>query len=256
MALSNLASIATALGQLPQALAYRERAEPIRRRQNDESVLPYDLANRAELLIRLGRSEDASRVLDELDAGIRAGIDAYVGRARQAAFFRALAAVVALRPQEAVRHLQAVQPSDDSDTESVLAPMLLHYSQARLGHRSEPGRGAASAGGAIVPSGLAGERQYWRAATMLQLRDATAAAAEAERGLQLVGETPNDELRWRLAAIGALALRDLGESDRARDMSGRAWQALGRLRSGWPTGIEAYEKRSDLAELKARLGPS
>ena len=61
IALSNLASVATALGQFPQALAHRERAEAIRRRQNDVSALPYDLANRADLLIRLGRLDEASR---------------------------------------------------------------------------------------------------------------------------------------------------------------------------------------------------
>ena len=256
IALSNLASVAAALGQLPQALAYRERAEAIRRRQNDASALPYDLANRAELLIRLGRLDDGSRVLDELDAGIRAGIDAYVGRSRRAAYLRALAAVTALRPQGAVRILRTLQPSDGSDSTSVLAPVLLQYSQARLGPRSGTSRGSTVPGREMVDPALARERQYWRAAMLLQLGNATGALAEAERGLQLVGEMSNDELRWRLAALGTLALRAMGDSGRERDMLGRAGQALARLRSNWPTGIEAYEKRPDLAELKARLGPA
>jgi serine/threonine protein kinase/Flp pilus assembly protein TadD len=256
MALSNLASVAAALGQLPQALAYRERAEAIHRRQNDASALPYDLANRAELLIWLGRLDDASHVLEELDAGIKAGIDAYVGRSRRAAFLRALAAVTALRPQDAVRILRTVQPSDGGDSVSVLAPVLLQYSQARLGPRSGTSRGSTIPGGEMVDPALARERQYWRAAALLERGNATGALAEAERGLQLVGEMSNDELRWRLAALGALALRAVGDSGRERDMLGRAGQALARLRSNWPTGIEAYEKRPDLAELKARLGPA
>jgi serine/threonine protein kinase len=256
MALSNLASVAAALGQLPQALAYRERAEEIRRRQNDASALPYDLANRAELLICLGRLDDASHVLEELDAGIKAGIDAYVGRSRRAAFLRALTAVTALRPQDAVRILRTVQPSDGGDSVSVLAPVLLHYSQARLGPRSGTSRGSTIPGREVVDPALARERQYWRAAVLLERGNATGALAEADRGLQLVGQMSNDELRWRLAALGALALRAMGDSGRERDMLSRAEQALARLRSNWPTGIEAYEKRPDLAELKARLGPA
>ena len=115
IALSNLASVATALGQFPQALAHRERAEAIRRRQNDASALPYDLANRADLLIRLGGSMTRSRVLDELDAGIKAGIDAYVGRARRATFLRAMAGVESLRWEGAVRHLSGPRAGPQAD---------------------------------------------------------------------------------------------------------------------------------------------
>ena len=116
IALSNLGNLATALGQFPQALAYRERAEAIRRRQHDASALPYDLANRAALLIYLGRPDDASQALDELDAGIKARIDAYVGRAHRAAFLRALAAMTMLRPADALRQLRAMPPSTGTDT--------------------------------------------------------------------------------------------------------------------------------------------
>ncbi len=158
IALSNLASVATALGQFPQALEYRERAEAIRRRQNDASALPYDLANRAELLIRLGRLDDASRVLEELDAGIKAGIDAYVGRARRASFLRALADATALRPGDAVRRLRELTPTG-SDSVSILAPALLEYEQARLGRRAASGRPAAGPADIPVDPALARERQ-------------------------------------------------------------------------------------------------
>jgi hypothetical protein len=255
IALSNLASVATALGQFPQALAYRERAEAIRRRQNDASALPYDLANRAELLIRLGRFDDAAQVLDELDAGVKAGLDAYVGRARRAAFLRALADVSLLRPQDAIRHLKKIQPSSEGDSVSVLAPALFEYVQGRLRLPAAAGRPSAAAESATAPA-IVRERQYWRAAAALERGRAVAALGEAERGLALLGEMSNDELRWRLAAIGTLALRAMGEGDRAREMRGRAESALARLRSDWPDGVGTYERRPDLAELKARLGPA
>jgi tetratricopeptide (TPR) repeat protein len=252
IALSNLASVATALGQFPQALEYRERAEAIRRRQNDASALPYDLANRAELLIRLGRFDDASRVLDELDAGIKAGIDAYVGRSRRASFLRALADATALRPGDAVRRLGELTPTG-SDSVSILAPALLEHEQARLGRRAAFGRPAAVPADIPVDLALARERQYWRSAAALELGRASEAVKEAERGLALLGGLSNDELRWRLSAVGTLALRALGEPEKARAMLAEAERALQRLRTGWPSGVEAYEKRPDLAELKARL---
>ena len=256
IALSNLASVATALGQLPQALAYRERAEAIRRRQNDASALPYDLANRAELLILLGRHDDASHALEELDAGIKTGIDAYVGRARRAAFLLALADATELRPGDAVRRLRDLKPSADGDSVSVLALALLDYAQARLGRRAGAGRPAAVPAETPVDPALARERQYWRAAASLELGRASEALAEAERGLELLGDMSNDELRWRLAALGAIAARALAHADKARAMHATTDEALARLRSNWTSGVGIYEKRPDLAELKARLGPA
>ena len=256
IAVSSLAIVATGLGQLPQALSYRERVEAIHRRQNDSSALPYDLANRAELLIRLGRPDDGARVLDELDAGIKAGTDAYVGRARRAMYLRALAAVTALRAQDAARTLETLKPFKGNDSVSVFAPALLDYALARQKRPAGSSPGAPDPDEASISPAFARERQYWRAATALERGNAAAARSEAERGLQLLGDLSNDELRWRLAALATLALRTLGQPDRAREMSGRAAQAFGRLRSSWPAGNEAYEKRPDLAELKARLGPA
>jgi tetratricopeptide (TPR) repeat protein/predicted Ser/Thr protein kinase len=256
IALSNLASVATALGQFPQALAHRERAEAIRRRQNDASALPYDLANRAELLICLGRFDDAARALDELEAGINAGIDAYVGRARRAAYLRGLAAMMTLQLREAMRRLRSIQPSGGGDDISVLAPVLARYAQARLARSPGAGGRAAMSAAAAVDPTPARERQYWLATAALEQGSASVALAEAERGLAFLGEMSNDELRWRLAAVGTLALRAMGEAGRAREMRGRVEEAFARLRSGWPHGLDTYERRPDLAELRARIGPA
>jgi hypothetical protein len=256
IALSNLASVATALGQLPQALSHRERAEAIRRRQNDASALPYDLANRADLLIRLGRFDDASRALDELDAGIRSGIEAYVGRSRRASYLRGLAAVMVLRPQDAIRHLRSVPPSGSGDEASIMAPVLLTYAQARLAPRTGRGGSAAASAGATTDPETSRERQYWLAAAALERGSAAAALAEAARGLALLGELSNDELRWRLAALGAIAARVLRQADTARTMRATADEALARLRAAWPADVETYERRPDLAELAKRLGPA
>ncbi len=88
IAANNLASVTTILGHYPEALRLRERAEAIHRRQGDQASLPYDLANRADLLIRLGRGGEAAAALDEIDKGIAAGLPAYQSRARRIAFLR------------------------------------------------------------------------------------------------------------------------------------------------------------------------
>ncbi len=254
--LSNLGNLATSLGQLPQALAYRERAEAIRRRQHDVSALPYDLANRAELLIRLGRDADASRLLDELETGIKAGIDAYVGRARRAAFLRGLAALTLLRPADALRHFRAMPPAAGADSVSAFDPLLVAYAEARLGRRSGDAPSGVAKAEPPVSATLAREWRYWRAAAFLAQGRAAAALADAENGLQLTRDRPNDEVQWRLAAIAAAALQSLGEPGRAREMSTVAAQTLERLRSSWPEGNDTYERRPDLAELNARLTPT
>ena len=256
IALSNLASVASSLGQLPQALAHRERAEAIRRSQNDASALPYDLANRADLLITLGRFDDADRVLDELEAGIAAGIEAYVGRGRRAKYLRAMADVVSLRCEDALQRLAGLAPSSQPDSVSAMAPVLLDFAHARL---RIPARGSGQPAAAANSSGtppFAGERHYWRAAAALERGRAAAALAEAERGLVLLGKLPNDELRWRLAALGAVSARSLGQADTGRAMRASAQEALARLRSDWPAGVDLYLQRPDLAELTSRLGPS
>jgi tetratricopeptide (TPR) repeat protein len=256
IALSNLASVASSLGQLPQALAHRERAEAIRRGQNDASALPYDLANRADLLIRLGRLDDADLVLDELETGITSGLEAYVGRGRRAKYLRALADVVSLRCKDALQHLAILAPSSQPDSVSAMAAVLLDFAQARL---RIPTRGSGQAAAEADSPGtheFAGERHYWRAAAALERGRAAVALAEAERGLALIGTLPNDELRWRLAALGAAAARSLGQADTGRAMRASAQEALARLRSDWPAGVDLYLQRPDLAELASRLGHS
>jgi tetratricopeptide (TPR) repeat protein len=252
-ALSSLASVTTTLGQLTQALSYRQQAEAIRRRLNDVSQLPYDLANRAELLISLGRSGEASEALDELDKGIKAGIDSYMTRARRAVMLRGLAGVTMLRNEEAVKRLQALKPAGGNDQTYILAQLLLRYARSRLGQQTAALRSFQSEDVTARPD-LTREGLYWLAAAALEEGNSAEARSQAELGLQLLGDMGNDELRWRLAAVCVLALRNLGQPDQVRDMASRAEQALARLRSGWGAGFEAYEKRPDLAELKARLG--
>ena len=249
LAAANLASVMTALGDYPEALRLRERAESIRRKQGDNSLLPYDLANRAELLIRLGRDQEAGKVLADLEAGIAAKIEAYVGRSRRAVFLRALAATTMLQCDEALRLVAHVQRDGTiSDSAGTIAPALAAFCHARTGKRLPPSGRTLSATERI----LARERHYWLAAAALERGDPQGALTEVTQGLALLGTMSNDELRWRLAAIGASAARELRNQALEREMFDSARTAFDRVRAGWKVDFNSYQQRADLLSLRKR----
>jgi tetratricopeptide (TPR) repeat protein len=247
LALSNLASVTTALGNYPEALRMRDRVIAVRRRQGNRAALPYDLANRADLLVRLGRADEADATLEELEAGMAAGLQPYLGRARRVAFLRGLAAVTALdceRGQAYFRRAAAAGPSTDSA--AVLAPAVAAFCDARQKRK-------AAASGVRAPDDdrtLAREWEYWFAAAALARGDAAEALGEASKGLRLVGTLPNDELRWRLAAVAAVAARQAHDERTRQQMTGVARAALDRLRSAWNADFASYGRRADLATLR------
>jgi hypothetical protein len=250
LALGNLAAQATTLGSLPEALALRERAEAITRRQNDVVSLPFDLTNRAELLIRLGREADAATALSEVEAGIEKGIKVYVGRRRRVTYLRALAAAVGGRFEPAAALAGAIDAEPGgTDAASVLGPVLLEYSEAKLRRPRRKSDGDARAAAAAPPA-FARERQYWWAATFLARDQPGEALSAAAKGLDQLGSGRNDELEWRLAAVGSLAALALGRADQHRALRDRASATLNRLRAGWGSQAGAYEDRPDLRELR------
>jgi tetratricopeptide (TPR) repeat protein len=245
--LNTLASITTALGQYPEAMRLRERAESIHRRLGETGVLPYDLTNRADLLIRLGRTADTAVAFAELDKGIAAGIDTYVGRKRRALFLRAFAAATALRCPEASTLLDQVGREGAVGAATALVPALQDFCRTRSG-----GAPPALASPEIDPV-LTRERHYWRAAAALRRQEWTAALGESTEGLRKLGALSNDELRWRLAAVAAAAAKRLSEP-RAPELAATARQALERLRGGWQSDFDSYARRADLVDLRTRAG--
>jgi tetratricopeptide (TPR) repeat protein len=245
-AAASLASVSTVLGALPEALGLRERADAIHRRQGDKALLPYDLTNRADLLIRLGRGEEASTLLSELEAGIAAGLESYTGRRRRAVFLRAFHATTLLRCGSALPLLDAVVANTSAnDSAAVLAPALQRFCSAVT--RIRPGPVPALPPDPDKPATR--ERQYWLAAAALRAGDAAAATAEAERGLTLLGDTENHELRWRLGAVGSMAARQRGDAANAARYAGITRDAMGHLRTTWKTDFDTYQRRPDLADL-------
>ena len=100
------------------------------------------------------------------------------------------------------------------------------------------------------------ERHYWIAVAALERGDATAAMIEIKQGLALLGDLSNDELRWRLAAVGAVAARKTGDEKAMADLTASAKASLDRVRSAWNADFQTYEQRADLIYLRKRSGLS
>ena len=250
IAANNLASVTAVLGHYPEALRLRERAEAIHRRQGDQASLPYDLANRADLLIRLGRGGQAAAVLDEVDRGIEAGASSYKSRTRWATFLRMLSASTEFRCEEVDRRFgQLATTAGAGDAAGVIGPVVADFCRARL--RRRPLAISRPEG---TSAGFAREWAYWRAAAALERRQPAAALEEVNRALNVAGPLPPDEVRWRLAALGSVAARELENAALATQLGEMSREAVDRLRATWKGDFAEYGKRLDVVNLIRRAG--
>lgn len=247
-ALENLAGIATARGEFPSALGYRERLEQLHRSQKNVSLLAFDLTLRAELLLRLGRFDDADAVLREVDAGIGAGVEAYKARARRVSVVRALSATYRLRFDDAAAHASAALRTgpEQPDATANFAAALHRHAEARLGRR-RPARDEPAA----PPSG---ELLQWNAATRLAAGDPRSALAVLTAEIGNPAAIVSYETEWRLCAMAAAAARSAGNADDAARFAQRARQALRRLRESWKEHAGPYERRPDVLQLSREAG--
>jgi tetratricopeptide (TPR) repeat protein len=246
VSLDNLAGQAQRLGQLPEALALRERLEKSHRATDDQVSLAFDLVNRADLLIRLGRGAESEAPLAEVDRGIAEGRQAYSGRGRRVALMRALRASTEERFGDVETHTRlasdgATDPPSDT---TLFARLLAEHARARLGtSRAAVDVIAGWPRQASEPS-LRREMTYWAARTLLLRGSPDLARKMSEDAWSEPPVRNNFELRWRLAALAAQA----GAATRA---SARA--DLLTLLGQWPVPGVTYVARPDLAALRKDL---
>jgi tetratricopeptide (TPR) repeat protein len=243
-ALENLAGQATAVGDLPRALDFRERRERLNRAQGIASGLAYDLTNRAELLLRLGRFDEADALLGELADGIAKGVEAYQRRAARAQMLRALHAALAQRFDLTVSAAAAVPSVQPPTSTNHYAAALLAYAEAKRGRRRPAP--------AVAPTGAPDEVTYWRIMAAFAAREDAAVLGSVTTALN--AGVVSSELEWRLAALGAAAATRMKTADQARALRARAQQALDRVRDRWKEHARAYEERPDLVELRRAAG--
>ena len=253
-ALESLAGAANALGALPEALEYRARGLEIHRRLDDVATLPFDLVNRADLLIRTGRHREAASLLEEMEAAIAKKLEAYLPRARRVRVLHALSAAIQHQPNEVERHARDFPPTDDgkTDSSSQLAALLLQCATVLRTNRFQQPLNASPVGSAASATGR--ELRYWDLVVRLANTDARSALTAAEETLASDGATVSYEFEWRVAAIGAAAARQVKDVERERVLRERAQRALARLRAEWKSDLAAYESRPDLTELRRKAG--
>jgi tetratricopeptide (TPR) repeat protein len=249
LALENLGGSANAMGALPDALRFRVRGLEIHRKQRDMSVLGFDLLNNADLLIRLGRHDEASKLLDEIDAGIAANVDAFVPRGRRARMLRAVSAAIRQQPSEVWQHAKALRPVDGKpDQAAQMGELLAIYTKnAPLMKPPQELVGSTS-------STTGRELRYWQLVTRLATGDVNGALAGAGETLGSKDVSTSLEFEWRIAAIGAAAARAAKDDGRQRAFLERAGTALDRLRSQWKSDAASYEARPDLVDLRRKAG--
>ena len=249
VSLDNLAGQAERLGQLPEALGFRERLEKINRDNNDHAMLAYDLVNRAELLIRLGRGGDAEPLLAEVDQAIAAGNTAYRGRSRRVALVRALRASIEGRFGDAERFARmAGDPGAESaDNTALFAGVLAEHARARLGTSRAAVDTIASWPGEASAPALGRELTYWAARTLLARRSPGLAFKITEAAWAAAPARANLELRWRLAALASSSAPDAGVG---ATMRASAREDLRTLLGQWSGHGVPYLNRPDLAALR------
>ena len=248
VSLDNLAGQAQRLGQLPEALTLRERLEKSHRASNDHVSLAFDLVNRADLLIRLGRGAESEAPLAEVEQGIADGRQAYTGRSRRVSLMRALRASVEGRFGDVEKHarLAAGAATDAPSDTALFAQLLSEHARARLGTSQAAVEVIAGWPAQASEPSVRREMTYWAARTLLLRRSPDLARKMSEEAW---GEAParnNLELRWRLAALSAQA--GAGATMRA---SARA--DLMALLGQWPVPGVTYVARPDLAALRKDL---
>jgi tetratricopeptide (TPR) repeat protein len=247
VALESLAGSAAGLGMLPEALTLRIQLEELYVSGKQNVLLAFNLANRAELLVRLGRFDEANGPLGRIDSGAAAHASGFTGRARRATVLRALAAIERrdFREAEGYCHqVLAASPNAQDSTRDMAVTLLANaFAQRR---NPEPPAPPAIDSGALSQ---VRELKYWRATALVGRGDVAEALRVAQSALADMNTHPSDEYEWRMAALGAVAASRRGDPS-AVALAARAQNALSRLRAAWKQDAMAYERRPDLTELK------
>jgi tetratricopeptide (TPR) repeat protein len=251
----NLAGQYLKMGRFSEAEREYDELVQLHRRRAD-SDLPFALLNRAEALILLGRGREAAPLLDEVDAGVRAGLETYVLRRNNLLFLRALLASIDQQWPTAERFASTAYADSKSAAhvdDVTYARVLAEHARARQG-KSRTAIAAIEASPDTCQS-PAVRRQvaYWVAQTLLAREAWPRAYAVAREAWAAPGARDNSELRWRLAALAALASRRGVFDNESASMPAHSEEDLRQLRVRLGDSAASYLDRPDLAALLTAL---
>jgi len=254
--LESIAGQLTNQGRLPDALTYRERIEKIDRDQKNNINLPYDLNNRAELLIRLGRGADAEPLLAEVNQRAAEGIQSFQLRERRTAMLRALRATTERRWREVepfARVAMTLKPDAKPDSTWRWANLYLEHARAQLGSSKVPASVLTRWIDDLTSKADRRETAYWVVQILLARGDRAKALEIASKYAADPGALANSEYRWRILALAEIAAKDLAIPAPSSASIPAALREIEQLKTAWPAHADGYFLRPDLAALRQRL---
>jgi hypothetical protein len=252
VSMDGIASQLTKLGSLPDALKQREETEALHRELKDTAFLAFDLTNRAELLVNLGRGADSEAPLSELERDATA-IQAYAKRRDRIALVRSLRACIEGRFAEAEKFADEAGAGKSNSATTLYATVLREFARASLHTSKEPLE--AIAAWATLPSTPFSRRElaYWVGQTLLARRGFEQALSMLGPILDQGATGKNLEASWRLAGLAALANERLAKKPEAAALATRATTAIKQLETAWSAGAAQYFARPDLQALRKLL---
>jgi hypothetical protein len=250
-----IASQLTKQGRLMEALGARQRREQINRALKNDAALAFDIPNRAELLIRLGRGQDAEGLLQEFEGKVRGHVSVFENRKNRVPMLRAMRAATEGRWRDVLKLANEVEmqsPTPDSATR--LAGLLTDFARTFAG-LSPAGTTPTQPAQSTSMTPAARELAYWEAQTSLATQGYRQAFDQARTVWHYPSANANDELRWRMAAIAVSASQYLGGPEKAdaATMRAEALRAIQNIKTAWKDAAAAYFRRVDLRLLQQHV---
>ena len=245
--LGDLADIKLSRGDMTGALVLRERSAGMAASPEQAA---YNMISRAGLLSRLGRYEDAGRLLNEAAERAR-NKEASFSR-RETSILREKVVLAVVRGQVAEgRTLATGYPRAKAPTEIDTALALQAYTTAAEGNR----RGLESLYRYPLPATVSAtnrELSYWVASARLLSGDYQVAHDIAQTALSSPVSQGNSEFGWRMSAIAFVAASHLSDTGIDPASLRSVWEReTEATRRALGAAAPAYFARYDLNRLMA-----
>jgi tetratricopeptide (TPR) repeat protein len=235
--------------QLPAALEQYDNAIKIYGSTND-FLVAFCNANRAQILTRLGRYDEAQQLLDELFK-VAKSKNAYLGLVPELHLVDAEMSLSKGNLSEATRaSSESIKLGGPNSDVAIQAQYISALSRAVSGGRNEASKlcdqsiKAASSAGDF---GLQSRALLACAEVALKGNDAQTASTLATQAQDRFGRGEQFESEWRAWVIASRASQRLGDTNRAEEQMRNAVNARSRLEQKWgPDAFKRYALRPDI----------
>ncbi|MBC7911337.1 MAG: protein kinase [Pyrinomonadaceae bacterium] len=243
----------------PEALQSYNESYAISKDIGDRQSLAYNRMNRGNVLVQLGRLDEASASLAEASSHANRPEGSYKAVLAEIEMIHAQIALSERNFAEArKRSLEAIKQADKKFTDvAIEAKITYGLAQVFSGAARE---GKLMCEEALAAAERTGEQSLITDA-MLALTEALYQTGESGRALTLalqaqerLARSGEQESEWRAWLIAALATAKTGDKSAARERLTRASESLARLQQNWGAeAFERYQRRQDIQALHKQL---